>query len=135
RWRAADLWSDGGAAQRRNGMAGGEAAQQINTYVFTDLVGSTRLTRMLPAPIWRRLKDRHDALVRECAGIAGGQVVKALGDGFLVVFSAEEPAVDFSISLQRAIATESWGEGPSPEIRIGMDTGPALSRTNPPDFE
>src|SRR4051794_7675929 len=92
-----------GVGAWRSGMAGGEAAQQIKTYVFTDLVGSTRLTRLLAPPVWRRLKDRHDALIREGAATAGGQVVKALGDGFLVVFSAEEPAVQFAIAAQRAV--------------------------------
>src|SRR6476660_8355105 len=99
----------------------GTAEQQINTYVFTDLVGSTRLTRALPAPIWRRLKDRHDALVRAGAADAGGQVVKALGDGFLVVFRSEEPAIDFAMRVQRAMAAEAWQDGIVPEIRIGMD--------------
>src|SRR5687768_15260708 len=115
-------------------MSGG-AEDRINTYVFTDLVGSTRQTRTLPGPVWRGLKDRHDALVRECAAAAGGQVVKSLGDGFLVVFPAEEPAIRFGIALQRAVGAETWPEGLAPEVRIGMDSGPALYRPDPPDFE
>ena len=85
--------------------------------------------------MWRRLKDRHDALVRDSAAAAGGQVVKALGDGFLVVFPAEEPAIRFAIATQRAVRSEPWDEGVAPEIRIGMDTGPALYRSDPSDFE
>lgn len=116
-------------------MTNGVAVQQINTFVFTDLVGSTRLTRALPAAVWRRLKDRHDELVRQCAADAGGQVVKGLGDGFMLVFPSEESAVDFGIRLQRAVQVEPWHDGVAPEIRIGMDTGPALSRGEPPDYE
>jgi len=52
-------------------MAGDSSAHRINTYVFTDLVGSTFLTRTLAADVWRRLKDRHDELVRERAAQAG----------------------------------------------------------------
>jgi predicted ATPase/class 3 adenylate cyclase len=116
-------------------MNSGEAAQQIKTYVFTDLVGSTRLTRTLPTPVWRRLKDRHDNLVREHAAAAGGQFVKGLGDGFLVVFPSEEGAVGFAIALQRAVGSEPWRDGTAPEVRVGMDTGPALYRSDPPDYE
>ena len=61
--------------------------------------------------------------------------MKALGDGFLVVFPTEEPAVQFAIAAQRAVRTEPWNDGTSPEIRIGMDTGPALYRSNPADYE
>src|SRR5207245_2489296 len=78
---------------------------------------------------------RHDALVRSSAAAAGGQVVKALGDGFLVVFHSEEPAIGFAVRLQRAMAAEPWQDGTVPEIRIGMDTGPALYRPDPPDYE
>jgi predicted ATPase/class 3 adenylate cyclase len=116
-------------------MTSDGVVQQINTYVFTDMEDSTRLTRSLPTPVWRRLKERHDELVRACATAAGGQVVKSLGDGFLVVFPNEEPAIRFAVALQRAVRAEPWREVPSMEVRIGMDTGPAVFIPDPPDYD
>ena len=116
-------------------MTNSGVAQQIYTYVFTDLEDSTRLTRTLSTPVWRQLKERHDALVRACAGAAGGQVVKSLGDGFLVVFPSEEPALRFAFALQRALRSEPWPEGTALAVRIGMDTRPAVFLPDPPDFD
>jgi class 3 adenylate cyclase len=113
----------------------GVVALQIHTYVFTDLEDSTGLTRALPTSVWRRLKERHDELVRECATAAGGQVVKSLGDGFLAVFPNEEPAIRFAIAVQRALRSEPRGEQVSLEVRIGMDTGPAVFIPDPPDYD
>ena len=69
-------------------MAGGEAAQQIKTYVFTDLVGSTRLTRLLAraglaAPEGpSRLADSRRRCRRRRTGreSAGGRVPGRLPD-------------------------------------------------------
>jgi class 3 adenylate cyclase/predicted ATPase len=109
--------------------------QQIRTFVFTDLVDSTRLTRALPAQVWRGVKHRHDELVLQCARDEDGLVVKGTGDGFFIAFPTEEPAIRFAIAVQRAVRCEPWHEGTPVEVKIGMDSGPAFALRDRVDFE
>ena len=52
------------------------------TFLFTDIVDSTKLLETLGAEKWKRLLARHDEIVRERIVESGGEVVKKTGDGF-----------------------------------------------------
>lgn len=93
------------------------------TFLFTDIVGSTRL--------WERDPDQaratfalHARISRDAVEGAGGWLVKDTGDGFLAAFGDAAAAVDAAIDLQRALLSTPW-RGPTPEVRMGLHTGPA----------
>jgi class 3 adenylate cyclase/tetratricopeptide (TPR) repeat protein len=99
---------------------------QTVTVVFTDLVGSTDLRLALG-------DDRADALTDECARLvtaavssAGGEVVKALGDGLMAVFPAAAPAVDGAVAAQLEMArvARRWRDADL-AMRVGIATGDA----------
>jgi class 3 adenylate cyclase len=92
------------------------------TFVFTDIVGSTRLLETLGDDKWRKLLARHDALLRERIADAGGEIVKHTGDGFFASFHAPKPAVEAAIAIQRALD----GEIVAPDVRIGVHSGGAF---------
>jgi class 3 adenylate cyclase len=94
------------------------------TFVFTDIVDSTRLLDTLGDEKWRRLLARHDELIREAIAESGGEVVKQTGDGFFASFESAKTAVEAAVAIQRALANEIV----APDVRIGVHAGGAFRR-------
>jgi class 3 adenylate cyclase len=92
------------------------------TFVFTDIVDSTKLLETLGDEKWRKLLARHDALVRERIAESGGEIVKKTGDGFFASFENPRAAVEAAIAIQRALGDEIV----APDVRIGAHTGEAF---------
>jgi class 3 adenylate cyclase len=99
------------------------------TFLFTDIVDSTRLLDTLGDEKWRRLLARHDELIREAIAGSGGEVVKQTGDGFFASFENPKAALDAAVAIQRALAAEIV----APDVRIGAHSGAAF-RTESDDF-
>jgi class 3 adenylate cyclase len=92
------------------------------TFLFTDIVDSTKLLDTLGDDKWKRLLARHDELVRESISEAGGEVVKQTGDGFFATFENPKAAVDAAVAIQRALSAEIV----APDVRIGAHAGAAF---------
>jgi class 3 adenylate cyclase len=92
------------------------------TFLFTDIVDSTRLLETLGDAKWRRLLERHDALVRGRILESGGEVIKKTGDGFFASFESPKAAVEAAIGIQRALAEEIV----APDVRIGAHAAEAF---------
>jgi class 3 adenylate cyclase len=92
------------------------------TFVFTDIVDSTKLLETLGDDKWRKLLSRHDQLVRERIAESGGQVIKHTGDGFFAAFDGPKAAVEAAVAIQRALGDEIV----APDVRIGVHTGGAF---------
>ncbi|HEU5264767.1 MAG TPA: adenylate/guanylate cyclase domain-containing protein, partial [Gaiellaceae bacterium] len=97
-------------------------AEARRTFLFTDIVDSTKLLETLGDEKWRRLLTRHDQLVRERILEAGGEIVKKTGDGFFASFESPRAAIDAAIAIQRALAAEIV----APDVRIGAHAGGAF---------
>jgi len=97
-------------------------AEARRTFLFTDIVDSTRLLETLGDEKWKRLLARHDELVRERIVEAGGEVVKKTGDGFFASFESPKAAIDAAIEIQRALHAEVV----APDVRIGAHAGAAF---------
>jgi class 3 adenylate cyclase len=92
------------------------------TFLFTDIVDSTRLLDTLGQDKWKRLLARHNELVREQIAENGGEVVKQTGDGFFASFENPKAAIDAAVGIQRALAAEIV----APDVRIGAHAGEAF---------
>ncbi len=92
------------------------------TFLFTDIVDSTRLLETLGDDKWKRLLARHNELVRESIAESGGEVVKQTGDGFFASFENTRAAIDSAVAIQRALAEEIV----APDVRIGVHAGGAF---------
>jgi class 3 adenylate cyclase len=92
------------------------------TFLFTDIVDSTKLVETLGDEKWKRLLARHDQLVRERIVESGGEVIKKTGDGFFASFDNPKAAIDAAVAIQRALDAEIV----APDIRIGAHTGGAF---------
>jgi class 3 adenylate cyclase len=99
----------------------GEAGTE-RTFVFTDIVDSTKLLEALGEEKWRKLLKWHDRLLRERIEEAGGEVIKQTGDGYFAAFAGPSAAIDAAIAIQRALDEEPI----APDVRIGVHSGKAF---------
>jgi class 3 adenylate cyclase len=105
-------------ARRAEELAGGRATK---TFMFTDIVQSTKLAEALGEERWQKVLAKHDETLRSSFGKHGGEVVKHTGDGFFVAFEEVAAAVEAAVDIQRALAEQ----GIAPEVRIGLHTAQA----------
>jgi len=105
--RAAELLGEAGTAR---------------TFVFTDMVDSTKLVEALGEEKWQKLLKWHDRLLRERIEEAGGEVIKQTGDGYFAAFGSSGAAIDAAIAIQRTLDEEPI----APDVRIGVHSGKAF---------
>ncbi|MGH2466689.1 MAG: adenylate/guanylate cyclase domain-containing protein [Candidatus Limnocylindrales bacterium] len=84
------------------------------TFLFTDIEGSTRLTRQLGSAYPERLAAHHRVLRQAIAG-HDGTVVSTEGDSFFAVFPRARDAIAAAVDAQRSCTS---GAGP-PEDASG----------------
>jgi class 3 adenylate cyclase len=94
------------------------------TFLFTDIVNSTKLLETLGPEKWKRLLARHDQLIQERIVESGGEVLKQTGDGFFASFGNPKAAIEAAVAIQRALDAEIV----APDVRIGAHTGGAFQR-------
>ncbi len=104
-----------------------DAPQGTVTFLFTDIVGSTRLWEKFPDRMGAALA-RHDGIVRSAAEARGGHVFKTVGDAFCVAFDTPMDALAAAIEAQRGLAAENWGATGPLTVRMGLHTGAAEFR-------
>ena len=87
------------------------------TFVFTDLVGSTRLWQEHPEAMQSALAH-HDEILRDAVDKHGGVVVKTTGDGLHAAFARARDALAATIHAQLPLGAEEWPPtGSWPEVR------------------
>lgn len=97
------------------------------TILFTDIEGFTPLLGSLDDEEAHELVHVHSWTVRECVQRKGGFEVKALGDGFMVVFTNACQAVRCAVDIQRALAEYNREHPQRPlYVRMGLNSGDAF---------
>jgi class 3 adenylate cyclase/DNA polymerase III delta prime subunit len=89
-------------------------SRQVQTLLFTDIVGSTDRLRDLGDAAWAALLVRHHGAIRAVLATHGGREVTIAGDGFLARFDAPAPAVRAAVVAVAAVAALGI------EIRAGL---------------
>ncbi len=100
----------------------------LRTFMFTDIVDSTRLVEMLGDEQWESLLAWHDRTLREHFEARAGEEVKHEGDGFFVAFVEPESALDCACSIQRSLRAHRRDHGFAPRVRIGIHATEATDR-------
>jgi class 3 adenylate cyclase len=95
------------------------------TFVFTDIVESTRLAEALGEEKWQKLLAWHDRTLRALIEEHGGEVIKQTGDGFFAAFERPGDAVEAAVAVQRAL---DGHDGIAPDVRIGLHAGGAFAK-------
>ena len=108
-------------AQRVDALLGRDAGKRVTmSFVFTDIVDSTRHIEHFGDVHWDKLLRRHDELVRERVEASGGRIVDHTGDGFFLAFDRIEDAIAAGTEIQRAAA-----EHLPFDLRIGVHAAEA----------
>jgi class 3 adenylate cyclase len=105
------------------GEARAPADSAFRVIMFTDIVGSTRMTERLGDQMAVELVRAHDAIVRRCLGPSGGREVKHTGDGIMASFASATAAIDCAVTLQREFQRYNLGNPMPIHVRIGLDCG------------
>ena len=95
------------------------------TFLFTDIVDSTKTAEAIGEAKWKRVLAWHDRTIRGALEAHGGEVIKNTGDGFFAVFDRSSRAVEAAVAVQRALDAY---DGFAPDVRIGLHGGRAFSR-------
>ncbi|MEU5994266.1 adenylate/guanylate cyclase domain-containing protein [Spirillospora sp. NPDC047418] len=91
---------------------------------FADIVSFTRLSSRLDSDALAAFIERFESTAAEIVAVAGGRIVKTLGDE--VLFVAPTPSAAAEIGLRIA---ERFNEDPaSPKIRVGLAYGEVIQR-------
>ena len=92
--------------------------------LFTDMKGSTSLTKRLGDAKAMELLRVHDALIRAGLRAYNGSEVKHTGDGIMASFVSAAGALESAIAIQQAFAAHNEGTSDTPiHIRIGLTAG------------
>ncbi|MGH9073711.1 MAG: adenylate/guanylate cyclase domain-containing protein, partial [Acidimicrobiales bacterium] len=92
-------------------------AREVQTLLFTDLVGSTDRLRQLGDAGWSALLDRHHSAVRAVLAAHEGREVDTAGDGFLACFDSPTAAVRAAARVVERVGALDL------EVRAGLHTG------------
>ncbi len=92
--------------------------------LFTDLVGSTELLERLGDDAAEAVRRTHFGLLRAAVARTGGQEVKNLGDGLMVVFPSTIAAVSCAVAVQHAVRTHNEHHPAEAFlVRVGLQVG------------
>jgi class 3 adenylate cyclase len=103
----------------------GDVVALTVTVMFTDLVDSTALMSRVGEEVAEELRREHFSLLRESFGSVGGQEVKNLGDGLMVVFPSAADAVAGAVAAQQAFEHRNRRTAQPMSIRVGIAVGDA----------
>jgi class 3 adenylate cyclase len=103
-------------------------ARATRTFLFSDIVDSTRLVELLGDDAWGDLLAWHDRTMRAVITAHGGTEVDHTGDGFFVAFTDARVASECAIAMQRALHDHRREHGFAPSVRIGVHAGEAFTR-------
>jgi class 3 adenylate cyclase len=100
----------------------------VKTFMFTDIVDSTKLVETLGDEQWESLLTWHDRTLRECFNAREGEEIKHEGDGFFVAFAEPDSALACACSIQRLLRDHRFAHGFAPRVRIGIHATEAIDR-------
>ncbi|HEX9856130.1 MAG TPA: adenylate/guanylate cyclase domain-containing protein [Acidimicrobiia bacterium] len=98
----------------------------MQTFLFTDIEGSTRLWEEQPDEMAAAL-SRHDVILAESIHEASGAVLKTTGDGTIAVFDSAGGALAATVLAQKALSAEPWPSSPL-RVRMGVHAGETENR-------
>ena len=101
------------------------------TVLFTDIVGSTRLTQELGDEGAQVIVRAHNSIVRKALSTHGGTEIKHTGDGIMATFTKSASAVEGAIEMIEGLVEHNEASPNLPlHIRIGINAGEPILEDN-----
>src|SRR5687767_7927869 len=92
------------------------------TFVFTDIEGSTALTKRLRGA-YAAVLEQHQEILRSAFNANDAREIDTQGDSFFFAFARANDAVAAVVEAQRRLTAHEWPEGGEVRVRMGMHTG------------
>jgi class 3 adenylate cyclase len=102
--------------------------RQTKTFMFTDIVRSTKLVDAIGDDAWTDLVRWHDETLRALFAAHQGEEIDHTGDGFFIAFSTAAAAVECAVAIQRKLAEHRRSQGFAPQVRIGLHSAEATQQ-------
>lgn len=103
------------------------AQNSVVGIVFVDVADFTSFTAESGDEVAVGLLNRLDALIEEAVRPAKGEIVKSLGDGFLIAFPSASQAVRGGVAIREAVDKERLGHRSfTLRLRIAVHAGEPL---------
>tara|TARA_Y100000310_G_scaffold295459_1_gene326807 strand:- start:21725 stop:22318 length:594 start_codon:yes stop_codon:yes gene_type:complete len=96
--------------------------------MFVDLVGYTSRSSQMGRIELNELHDKFDGLVKPIFSEYSGNIIKKIGDAFLVTFDSPTDALHCGIKLQDKFKTHNINKNDPLSIRVALDNGDVLIR-------
>jgi class 3 adenylate cyclase/tetratricopeptide (TPR) repeat protein len=93
------------------------------TLLITDLVESTATAERLGPAAAEELRAEHFGLLRGALERAGGQEVKNLGDGLMMMFESASDSLRCAVEMQQAVEARNRRAEEPIGVRIGVSLG------------
>jgi adenylate cyclase len=105
--------------------------RRLGAIMFTDVVGYTSITER-DENTSLRILDEHRTLLARIFPKYSGEVVKTMGDAFLVEFASAVEAVNCAVEIQGEMSkfNEGRAKGEAVTIRIGIHVGDVVHSQN-----
>jgi class 3 adenylate cyclase len=114
-------------ARRAAELAQRKRAETVSeTFVFSDICGSTNLVEAIGDRAWLDLVEWHDRTLRALFREHRGDEVDHAGDGFFVAFHDAAATLACAVAIQRALAEHRRNHGFAPPVRIGIHAADAI---------
>jgi class 3 adenylate cyclase len=111
-------------AERVDELLGRDVGERVTkTFMFTDIVDSTRTIEAVGDENWARALRWHDDTLTQIFAAGEGEVVEHTGDGFFVAFDEPRRALEAATAVQRALAAQPLAL----DVRIGLHAAEATS--------
>jgi adenylate cyclase len=106
-------------------LGAGESIRAADVTVgFADLVGFTALSNELGEDRIGDLVEIFESRCHDVVTVAGGRLIKSLGDSVLFVAETPEVAMDIADGIVKMIGRDER----MPDVRIGLASGPVSTR-------
>jgi len=101
------------------------------TVLFTDMVGSTRMTQEKGDAGAQEIVRTHNRIVRNALVLHDGLEIKHTGDGIMASFAATSRAVEAAIQIQRQATAHTQTMPDLPlTLKVGINAGEPIAEDN-----
>ena len=96
--------------------------------LFTDIVGSTKMTQTLGDAGAQQVVHLHNTIVRNALREYSGAEVKHTGDGIMASFGSVPNAVEAGVAIQKVLAAQRAKDPAMPlHMRVGINAGEPIA--------
>lgn len=106
-----------------------QTGSSLRIILFTDMVGSTKMTQELGDAAAMDVLQVHDTIVRDALQKQGGREVKHTGDGIMAAFVSVAGSITCAIDIQQGISDHNLtGSNHDLRVRIGLCAGEPVEK-------